>query len=114
MTYALAVREIFAKFSTKALPPGCKTEEIYLPLVKALLLPDEELLPCHCGNKKTEKREIFIYFLEFIVNFKILLALIIFMTFKNFCAPREKKHDQQLLRRALLLCVLLKVTSVHI
>lgn len=63
---------------------------------------------------KSEKREIFIYFLEFIVNFKILPALIVFMTLKNFRSPREKKHDQQLLRRALLLCVLLKATSVHI
>ena len=113
MTYALAVREIFAKFSMKALPPGCKTEEIYLPLVKVVLLPDEELLPCHYGTK-SEKREIFIYFLEFIVNFKILLALIVFMTLKNFRSPREKKQDQQLLCRALLVCVLLKATSVHI
>ena len=52
MTYALAVREVFAKFSMKALPPVCKTEEIYLPLVKAVLLPDEELLPCHYDTKK--------------------------------------------------------------
>ena len=114
MTYALAVRAIFAKVSMKALPPGCKTEEIYLPLVKAVLLPDKDSPLSLRHQKLSEKREILIYFLEFIVNFKILLALTVFMTLKNFRSPREKKHDQQLLRRALLLCVLLKVTSVHI
>ena len=61
MTYALAVQDIFAKFSMKALPPGCKTEEIYLPLVKAVLLPDEKLLqrriPLSLRHQKVKKEK---------------------------------------------------------
>ena len=37
---------------------------------------------------KSEKGGIYINFFEFIVNFKILLALVVFMTLKNVHLPR--------------------------